>query len=68
LIFKQAGQELVINQAFVHPSNKKTLLSLEGKSSMVVYESADTDSAVECAVDGCFYANGQVFEYFKILF
>ncbi len=41
--------------------NKRCLLSLNGKSVLVVYDNADRDSAVEAIVDGCFYANGQVF-------
>ena len=27
---------------------------------MIIYDSADIDSAIETTVDGCFYANGQV--------
>ena len=57
-----------MSQAFVHPANKRTLLSLDGKSSMVVYDSAELDSAVECAVDGCFYANDQVYKNFKNIY
>lgn len=53
------GQELIISQSFINP-NKRNLLSLEGKSSLVIYEAADIDSAIEAIVDGCFYANGQV--------
>ena len=55
----QLGQELIVSNSFQDP-NKRTLFSFEGKSSLVVYESADIDSAVEAIVDGCFYANGQV--------
>jgi acyl-CoA reductase-like NAD-dependent aldehyde dehydrogenase len=40
--------------------NKRVLTSLEGKSSLVIYDSADFDSAIETIVDGCFYSNGQV--------
>lgn len=54
----KAGQELPISSSFVNPSTR-TLLSLEGKSSLVIYESADIDSAVESVCDGCFYSNGQ---------
>ena len=53
------GQELIISQSFINP-NKRNLLSLEGKSSLIIYEAADIDSAIEAIVDGCFYANGQV--------
>lgn len=52
------AQELV-KQASVSPS-KRVLVSTEGKSSLVVYESADIDSAIEAVVEGCFYSNGQV--------
>ena len=51
---------MIVSQAFVNP-NKRTLLSLNGKSSMIIYDSADIDSAIETTVDGCFYANGQVY-------
>ncbi|RNA25037.1 Aldehyde dehydrogenase family 16 member A1 [Brachionus plicatilis] len=51
------GQEL-IKQSSVNPW-AKLLLCVEGKSSMIVYESADVDSAIETAVDGCLYSNGQ---------
>ncbi|CAF0965081.1 unnamed protein product [Brachionus calyciflorus] len=37
----------------------RTLFSLEGKTSMVIYDSADLDSAVETIVDGSLYSNGQ---------
>lgn len=53
------AQETIIAQSCIHPS-KKTLFSLEGKSSMVIYDSADIDSACESVVDGVFYSNGQV--------
>jgi aldehyde dehydrogenase (NAD+) len=33
--------------------------TLEGKTSMLIYDSADIESAVETIVDGCFYSNGQ---------
>lgn len=59
LFAKKSGQELPISNSFVNP-HTRTLLSLEGKGSLVVYESADIDSAVEAVVDGCFYSNGQV--------
>lgn len=41
-------------------AGQRVLVSCEGKSSLVVYESADFDSAVEAVVEGCFYSNGQV--------
>jgi acyl-CoA reductase-like NAD-dependent aldehyde dehydrogenase len=52
-------QEVILSKSYIHP-NKRTLLSLEGKASLVVYECSDIDSVVETVVDGCFYANGQV--------
>ncbi len=57
----------MIQQSSVYP-NKRVLLSLEGKSSIVVYDSADLDSAVETVVDGCFYSNGQVSLKSKFVF
>jgi len=53
------AQDVIIAQSFIHP-NKKTLFSLEGKSSMVIYDSADIDSACESVIDGLLYSNGQV--------
>ena len=53
------GQNVILPHSAVHPQ-KQTLLSVEGKSSLVVYESADVDSAVESVIDGCLYSNGQV--------
>jgi acyl-CoA reductase-like NAD-dependent aldehyde dehydrogenase len=53
------AQDLVIKQS-AHLPNKKCLFTLNGKSSLVIYDSADFDSAIESVVDGCFYANGQV--------
>ena len=58
---------MILSQAFVHPS-KRTLLSVDGKSSMVIYESADIDSSIECVVDGCFYSNGQVNSWYFVCF
>lgn len=55
----QIGQNVLIPQSAVYP-HKQVVVSLEGKSSLVVYESADLDSAIETIVDGCFYSNGQV--------
>lgn len=54
-----SGQELSIANSFVNPCTR-TLMSLEGKASLVIYEDSDVDSAIEAVVDGCFYANGQV--------
>lgn len=51
------GQNLIMQNS-INPWSR-VLLSVEGKSSMIVYESADLDSAVETSVDGCFYSNGQ---------
>ena len=51
------GQELVKHSS-MNPWSR-VLLSVEGKSAMIVYESADLDSAVEISVDGCLYSNGQ---------
>ena len=44
--------------------NKRCLFTLNGKSSLVIYDTADVDSAIESVVDGCFYANGQVMHFF----
>jgi len=49
---------LPIINSFVNP-NIRTLLGLEGKGLVVVYESADVDSVVESVIDGCFYSNGE---------
>jgi aldehyde dehydrogenase (NAD+) len=51
------GQEILTSDSFVKP-NIRTLLSLEGKAALCIYEDSDVDSAVEAVVDGCFYANG----------
>ena len=56
--FKLA-QDLIIKQS-AHLPNKRCLFNLNGKSSLVIYDTADFDSAVECVLDGCLYANGQV--------
>jgi aldehyde dehydrogenase (NAD+) len=53
-----SSNDLILSQSFVTPS-KRVLLSLQCKSSLVVYDSADIDSAIEAIVDGCFYSNGQ---------
>lgn len=55
----QSAQELILKKSY-QLANRKTLLSLNGKSSLIIYDSADIDSAIESVVDGCFYANGQV--------
>ncbi len=52
-----SGHEILISDSFVKPSTR-TLLSLEGKAALCIYEDSDVDSAVEAVVDGCFYANG----------
>jgi acyl-CoA reductase-like NAD-dependent aldehyde dehydrogenase len=53
------AQDLVIKQS-AHLPNKKCLFTLNGKSSLVIYDSADFDSAIESVVDGCYYANVQL--------
>ena len=57
------GQETIIANSFSQP-NKRILLNLEGKSSLVIYDSADLESAVESVVDGFLYSNRQV-KYFQ---
>ena len=60
------GQDTIIGQSFAQPS-KRVLLSLEGKASLVIYESADLDSAIESVVDGFLYSNGQVLDFTRII-
>ena len=57
------AQDLIVSQSCMHPE-KKILFNLEGKSSMVIYDSADFDSACESVVDGFLYSNGQVKYFF----
>jgi hypothetical protein len=58
----QVARERVIKAAAVDV-NKTCLLSLSGKSTLVIYDTADSDSAIEAIVDGCLYANGQVIQF-----
>ena len=48
-------------------SGKKLSLELGGKSPVVVFDSADLDSAVEGIVDAIWFNQGQV-SYFKLQF
>ena len=48
-------------------SGKKLSLELGGKSPVVVFDSADLDSAVEGIVDAIWFNQGQV-RYFKLQF
>lgn len=55
---KKRAQELFRESSV--SASQRVLVSCEAKSSLVVYESADFDSAIEAVIEGCFYSNGQV--------
>ena len=57
LYYAQVGQTL---RRLIAGSGKKLSLELGGKSPVIVFESADLDSAVEGLIDAIWFNQGQV--------